>query len=235
MDNHTELLNKLKEWGATFIGCSRVDEYLDNSLKPLKYAITVGIRLSDSIINEITDGPTYTYFHHYRTVNTLIDQITLKGLLYIQERGYNALAVPASQTVHNVGVEYSGIFSHKIAAVKAGLGWIGKSNLFIHKDYGPRVRLGTLFTDMELPVSVDVEIKEACGNCKKCVESCPAMALTGNAWYLGCERKHILDPRACSEYLNDKFKLIGRGSVCGICIKVCPVGGRQVASSSVHE
>lgn len=218
-----ELDFKLKEWGASFVGFSNVEKNLPDSLKELKYAVTIGVRLSDFIIDEIEDKPTYTYFHHYRTVNTLIDQIALRGQLLIQERGYKALAVPASQTVNDVKDAYSGIFPHKTAAVKAGLGWIGKSGLFISSKYGPRLRLGTVLTNMEVPVSNNI-LKSLCGSCKECVVNCPAMAITGALWEEGCERSLIIDAKACSDYMKEKFKHIGRGSVCGICIKVCPKG-----------
>ena len=91
MEFHQELSSKLIEWGASFVGFSNVEKSLSGSLKELKYAITIGVRLSDFIIDEIEDKPTYTYFHHYRTVNTLIDQITLRGQLLIQDKGYKAL------------------------------------------------------------------------------------------------------------------------------------------------
>jgi len=216
-----EIEMKLKELGALMIGYSNVSDKLPERLKELKYAITIGIRLSDFIIDEITDKPTFTYFHHYRTVNALIDQITLRGLLMIQERGYKVLAVPASQTVNDLADKYSGIFPHKTAAVKAGLGWIGKNGLFISSQYGSRVRLGTILTDMEVPCS-NLVIASRCGDCNICVKSCPAMALIGNSWSEGCDRSEIVDAKACSDYMNSKFKHIGRGSVCGICVKVCP-------------
>lgn len=217
------LEEKLKEWGASFIGFSDVGEKLPQNLSRLKYAITIGVRLSDFIIDEITDRPTFTYFHHYRTVNALIDQVTLRGMLLIQEAGHKAVAVPASQTVKNGADSYSGIFPHKTAAVMAGLGWVGRNGLFVGASCGPRVRLGTILTDMELAVEAD-EMEVACGECRKCVDNCPAMALTGNRWTKGGSRSDIVDAKACSDYMNEKFKQIGRGSVCGICIKVCPKG-----------
>jgi len=221
-----ELEKKLKDWGATFTGYSRVGDTLSGNLSELKYAITVGVRLSDFIIDQIEASPTYTYFHHYRTVNTLIDQIMLKGLNAIQENGYKVLAVPASQTVNDAVESYSGIFPHKTAAIRAGLGWIGKNGLFISNDFGPRVRLGTILTDMILPeVSKQEAIK--CGSCRKCVESCPAGALTGEVWVEGCNRSSVVDAKACSEHMNSKYKHIGRGSVCGICIRVCPQGSKR--------
>ncbi len=216
-----EIERKLKELGASMVGYSDVSNQLPEKLRELKYAISIGVRLSDYIIDEITDKPTFTYFHHYRAVNALIDQITLRTLLMIQERGYKVLAVPASQTVNDVKDKYSGIFPHKTAAVKAGLGWVGKNGLFISLQYGPRVRLGTILTNMEIPCNNAV-VAERCGDCNICVKGCPAMALSGKLWSEGCSRSDIIDAKACSDYMNSNFKHIGRGSVCGICVKVCP-------------
>ncbi len=226
MNIKQELDRQLLEWGASFTGYSRVDGKLSPNLSKLNFAITIGIRLSDFTIDEITDKPTYTYFHHYRTVNTLIDQITLKGLMFLQDRGFRAVAVPASQSVKDTADSYCGIFPHKTAAVSAGCGWMGKNGLFISLDYGPRVRLGTILTDMDLKVENNIN-GSRCGSCNKCVSSCPAKALTGNEWYEGCGRDELVNAKTCSEYMNANFKHIGRGSVCGICIKVCPHGEKR--------
>ncbi|TYQ16334.1 UNVERIFIED_CONTAM: hypothetical protein Cloal_2863 [Acetivibrio alkalicellulosi] len=221
MEFYEEIREKLIEWGASFVGFSNVGANLSNDLKELQYAVTIGVSLSNFIVEQISDKPTFTYFHHYRTVNSLIDTIILKGQLLIQERGYQVFGVPASQTVNNAQDKYSGVFSHKIAAVKAGLGWMGKSGLFISSKYGPRVRLGTILTDLKIPYSNVVNLS-SCGECRKCVENCPAMAIRGNDWSEDCSRSSIVDAKACSDYMNQKFKHIGRGSVCGICISSCP-------------
>jgi epoxyqueuosine reductase QueG len=222
---HNNFINELETLllglGASFYGFSDVREPLPDNLKRYPFAITFGVRLADAIINEIEDKPTFTYFNHYRSVNTLIDQISLRLVLALTQNGYNAYSIAASQSIPTAAIPYSGVFPHKTGAVRAGLGWIGKNGLFIHKDYGPRVRLGTVLTDIELPCE-DTIIDSKCSSCSLCVNSCPAMALTGNKWTLGTPRDEIVDAKACSEYMNQKFKHIGRGSVCGICIKVCP-------------
>lgn len=222
------LLNQIekiaKDMGATIIGYSKVEDKLDDTLKKLPYAISIGVRLSDFVIDEISDKPTFTYFHHYRTVNFLIDQICLRILLFLQEKGYNAVAVPASQTVNDKEDKYTGIFQHKTGAVRAGLGWMGKSGLFISNDYGPRVRLGTVLTDLKLPENIEKNNQDNCNDCNICALSCPAGAITGNVWAEGQEREVCIDAKACSEYMNKNFKHIGRGSVCGICVRRCPKG-----------
>lgn len=227
MDNVQIIEEKLKEWGASKFSFGYVGDCLPDSLKRLKFAVSIAVRLSDAIINEIDDKPTHTYFHHYRSVNTLIDSITLRTTLLIQDIGYLAMAIPASQTVKTKEDPYRGIFQHKTAARLSGLGWIGKSGLLITPEYGPRVRLGTVITNMELPVEKNVYDRD-CGECSICKSACPAMAIQGENWYEGAPRSRIVDAEACSNYMNAKFKHIGRGSVCGICMRVCPVGNKVI-------
>lgn len=224
MQPYEELVKLLEGMGASFTGFADISGKLGGSFQSCHYAVSFGLRLSDAIIDEITDKPTFTYFHHYRTANTMLDQIALRGQLFIQQLGYNAVAVPASQTVNNAGDPYSGIFPHKTAAVLAGLGRIGKNGLFLHEVFGPRVRLATILTDMSFPCEKPVR-KGSCQNCSRCVDACPALALTGKEWHEGTAREEIVDAKACSDYMNNNFKQIGRGSVCGICIKVCPLHG----------
>jgi epoxyqueuosine reductase len=220
-NSYKDLEELVYRMGGTFFGTSESAAHLPEYLKKYPYAITFGVRLSDAIIDEIDEKPTFTYFNHYRSVNSLIDQISLRLVLEIQAQGKRAYSIAASQSIPSSPVPYSGVFPHKTGAVLAGLGWIGKNGLFIHKDYGPRVRLGTVLTDLVLPC--DKELLEGkCGSCSRCVNSCPAYALTGNSWILGTPREDIVDAKACSEYMSKNFKHIGRGSVCGICIKVCP-------------
>jgi epoxyqueuosine reductase len=207
--------------GASFVGSSNVRDSLPETLKKYPNAITFGVTLSNAIIDEIEDKPTFTYFNHYRSVNTLIDQISLRLVLALTKNGFNAYSIAASQSIPTSAIPYSGVFPHKTGAVLAGMGWIGKNGLFIHKQFGPRVRLGTVLTDSEVS-SENIPLDSKCTSCNSCVSACPAFALTGNEWQIGAERDHLIDAKACSEYMNQKFKHIGRGSVCGICIKVCP-------------
>lgn len=205
------IIKKLQKSGINEIGFSRI-EYM-----PLKNAVTIVIPLSKFVIDGITDKPTFEYFHHYRTVNTFIDSTLLKCGLEIANLGYNYQCVAASQSTG----EYSAYFPHKVAARLSGLGFIGKNGLFISEKYGPAVRLGTIFTDMPLNVNKKSPINSKCGDCNLCVNSCPAFAISGEEWSADNQQKKIIDARACSEYMKKNFQQIGRGVVCGICIKAC--------------
>ena len=184
----------------------------DNEFK-LGYAISYTVRLSNAVIDCIDTAPTHTYFHHYRTVNALIDRNSLECGFMLERFGFRYAAVPASQ----------GIYSHKRAAVDSGLGTIGKSSLFLSNKFGPRVRLGTILTDCPFEVR-DINPTSVCGGCRICTNACPAMAIVGKEWSPGTPRDEIIDAQACSDYMKRAFKHIGRGAVCGICMRVCPHG-----------
>lgn len=217
--NNTELQNKIKNFllshGAGGVGFCKADENEFN----LDYAVSYTVPLSDAIVDGITDVPTHTYFHHYRSVNALIDHLSLRCGMLIAEYGYKYVPVAASQSINGFRAAYS----HKKAAVMAGLGTIGKSDLFISKTYGPRVRLGTILTDCEFDVPCVNPVSE-CGECMICTNACPAMAIRGKEWSPDCTREDIFDAQACSDHMKRAYQHIGRGAVCGICMKVCPKG-----------
>ena len=215
------LRNYLLEQGASDVGFSRID---DGDFGDCRYAVSVVVRLSDAVVDEINSEPTHTYFHHYRTVNALIDQLLLKAGLFLQKEGFRYITVAASQSVNKSGWNYCGRYSHKKAACLAGLGTVGKNSLFLHREFGPRVRLGTVMTDCPLPCARH-EVKSVCGSCRLCMDACPAKAILGGEWGVDVNREQLFDPAACSEYMKKNFQQIGRGAVCGICMRVCPKHG----------
>ena len=153
MSIQQELTLFLNQQGIQSVGFAHLEQEDINLLKQCNmdfgdcsYGISIAVKLSDAIIDEITDAPTHTYFHHYRTVNTFIDQTLLKLGIYLEQKGYRYITVGASQSINLNGWNYNGRYSHKKLACLAGLGTIGKSSLFLHKEYGARVRLGSLPT-----------------------------------------------------------------------------------------
>lgn len=227
MNYREELRNILIDAGAVKVGFGYVGDVLPEKFKHLKTGLSLAFRLSDQIINDIEEEPTHSYFHHYRTVNFRIDQIILTGVSKLQEWGFLAMPIAASQSVNIDGNKYRGVFPHRTAATRAGIGWIGKNACLITEEFGPRIRLGTILTDME--VIYDEPITSSlCGDCNKCVNMCPALALRGSNWYPGIKREELIDAQACSEHMSNYYKHIGRGSVCGICIKNCPRGSKVI-------
>ncbi len=231
-----EIKNLLTERGAVSCGfskCASDDAYL----RRLPTAISLAVQVSDAVVDEITDAPTMSYFHHYRTLNYFIDQLQLALGFYLQKEGYSFFPIPASQSIPSTEKPFSAKFSHKQAAVLAGMGKIGRNCLFLENTYGPRVRLGTVFTNF-IPVSLAESpapsknteynhgLSEHCTSCRVCIDSCPAHALFGRD-STSARREHLLDPEKCSSFMKNEFQHIGRGAVCGVCMSVCPAGKRH--------
>ncbi len=212
--------NKIKSFlienGAGQVGFCRLKE--DNPFG-LPFAVSFTVPLSEAIVDSINGEPTHTYFHHYRSVNALIDNVSLRAGIMLGKEGFRYVPVAASQSVNGL----QGIFSHKYAAYLAGLGYVGRSGLFISSENGPRVRLGTILTDYPFECNEEL-VPFGCGDCRLCTESCPAMAIRGEDWYPGIEREKIVDAKACSDYMKKAYQHIGRGVVCGICMRICNKG-----------
>jgi epoxyqueuosine reductase len=107
-------------------------------------------------------------------------------------------------------------------AVSAGLGVMGKNNLFINKKYGSWVFLGEIVTDRYFPPYEGS--LSFCAGCDRCVRACPMGALD--------EGK--INPEKCLSYLSQKKgelppeiaeKMAEYNCVwgCDICQKACPM------------
>ena len=213
----------MREQGIDVFGTSDCSSVVKEELRETPYAITLGVRLSDAVVDRINEGPTKMYFHHYRSINALLDASSLKCVIMLQREGYNALAIPASQTTNSSAI--AGDFPHKTAASLAGLGFVGKSGLFVTTQFGPRVRFATILTNM--PFETKPILESQCADCRACVSACPCGAIVGNEYKAGMQRDEVVDAELCSRYMKDKYQHIGRGSVCGICMAVCPFGQIQ--------
>jgi len=173
-------------------------------------AVVLGMPLSDQAIEEIVDRPTKLYFHHYRTVNTALDQLALGTARWIERRGNRALAVPASQITD--WQQQKAHLSHKKIGELAGVGWLGRNNLLVHPRFGARFRLVTVLTDM--PLVAGRPVAAGCGACRACLSVCPAAAIHESA--------ADFDHRACFEALKDfQQKGIVGQYICGVCVKAC--------------
>nr|WP_305891205.1 4Fe-4S double cluster binding domain-containing protein [Methanolobus chelungpuianus] len=199
------------------------------------YAISLGIRLIYPIVDRLPHrkerSAALNYRHHaYNVINSRLDLTASVVSSYIQERGYMALPLPASERIDNERI--CAQFSHKLAAHLAGLGWIGKSCLLITPDSGPRVRWTTILTDAPLiPTGSTTESK--CGTCNECVKICPVKAFTGRDFVESESRDYRYDAGKCEDYFNE-MKGNGQIPVCGLCLYVCPYG-RKKDQAAVRE
>ena len=213
-----ELKKLAQEYGADVVGFCKLPTPPVPELPHLQYALSIGVKLSDCVLQTIDSAPSFVYFQHYRTANALLDSIAFRLGREIEKQGFSAMPVAASQSLGKNN-PYCGILPHKTAAVLSGLGFVGKSGLFLSEAFGSKLRLATVLTDMPLQSEKPI-IENGCGECTACMRACPAGAIYGEKPTTDGERN--FDAEKCSRYMKEHFQEIGRGSVCGICIKVCP-------------
>lgn len=137
-------------------------------------------------ITEGTHFSNYTFYSYSRLNGFFRPQITYEIARFIEDHGYEAVAIfpgvpehwkpgnrplvpgrPAPEINLNV----------RVIGMGCGLGEIGWSKVFLHPEYGPRVRLGQILTDAELEPDPLPEPGSICKHCMKCVKLCPGNAI----------------------------------------------------------
>jgi reductive dehalogenase len=143
------------------------------------------------------------------------DAVTLMSLAqFIRNLGYEAHA-----SMNDTGLNIP-------LAIQAGLGEYGRHGLLITRDFGPRIRIGKIFTDM--PLAVDAPdyfgVKEFCDICQACSNACPPKAIpfdgpkaqAPNRSSFATIRKWTTDAEKCFKFWTSQ------NTECSICIRVCP-------------
>ncbi len=210
MNIKAEIKKFLHNLNVEIIGFGQIPEDLEvlEITEKLPRVIVYGYPLSKSVLATVTDRPSLIYKHHYKTVNWILDQTACNLVHFIEKKKKRALAIPASQIVD--WGHRKGHIPHITLAQEAGLGYIGRSGLLIHPIFGAQVRYVSVLTD--LGFDPDEKIEMTCGECRKCIEVCPAGAIGENG----------VDIIRCFEKLKEFAKIRGIGQhICGVCVKVC--------------
>ncbi|MCB0272167.1 MAG: tRNA epoxyqueuosine(34) reductase QueG [Bdellovibrionales bacterium] len=119
-------------------------------------------------------------------------------------------------------------------AKQAGVGWIGKNTMLLHKEDGSYLYLGLILTSLKLPE--DKATTSHCGSCTACLDACPTNAF---------EKPFVLNAKKCISYqtlenrkedMPKKIKsnLHGWIAGCDICQEVCP-WNRKAKQTNIEE
>ncbi len=152
-----------------------------------------------------------------------------------KEKGYRTHKLPYY-------IENGGIFL-KDAAVMAGLGCIGKNNLFVNPDFGPRIRLRAILLNATLPSTGAIEFNPCKGCHMPCWTACPQAAFHKRIYRkveLGLEelpgRSGVYNRRLCNQQMEMDIRNCEKIEVkeherlerlikyCRLCEFKCPVG-----------
>jgi reductive dehalogenase len=226
VDMAVEIKRVAKAFGADLIGITAFDErwvythkYSADTQKEkanelpegLDNVIVIAASMDHDLIQTVPSALSGTatglgYAHDTVTVLSLGQYIRNLGYRAVESLNDTALAVPY--------------------AIQAGLGEYGRHGLLITKEFGPRVRLGKIFTD--LPLSHDrpqrFGVKEFCDVCRRCADACPAKAIPhGEPSDRVYNRSNLVGVRKWSVDAEKCFGFwVGQNSDCSICIRVCP-------------
>ncbi len=113
-------------------------------------------------------------------------------------------------------------------AASAGLGWLGKNTLLLHRKFGSFLFLGEILTDAEL--APDEPVENLCKTCTSCLDACPTGAL---------EEAGVLNATKCISYLTLEHRsplpegadLHGYLAGCDLCQTVCPYNANAPAGN----
>jgi len=104
-------------------------------------------------------------------------------------------------------------------AVDAGLGECARMGYLITKEYGPRIRLSGVTTDMPLVPDkpVDIGVEDFCKICEKCSRTCPSKSIPfGDP----TDGDGIIRWKYNGQSCADRW--LATGTDCGICMRICP-------------
>lgn len=208
-----------KHYGAAVVGVTKLKDYhiythrgrtLENYGEEInlnhKYAIVFGFEMNTDMLNRSPMLP--------ETIETSKGYVgvSLIGMMltyFIGSLGYEAR--------NHIDANY--LVMPGLVAKDAGLGDIGRNTILTNKDYGSRLRLGVVTTDLELEIDepIDFGLEDFCNMCKKCSFICPSQSLTNEPKFdINGNYNWTIDAETC----YTKWRYLGTD--CGMCLSICP-------------
>ena len=215
MSETNTLRDYLMKLGASEVGFADVNglasEFID-----LPNGISLVLKLPKKAMQYIEEEDYPAYWNCFHTKIAELTEISLKGEEYIKSLGYNAFALTMQRNECDMEKLLS-ILPYKTIATKSGLGWIGRSALFVTPEYGSMVTLGGILTDMPLEFGTPITDSQ-CDDCENCQKACPVGAINPQKWNDRMNRADIIDIEACKDYVIDQYK---NGLGCTKCMCEC--------------
>ncbi|UCG70393.1 MAG: hypothetical protein JSV09_05080 [Thermoplasmata archaeon] len=215
-EENTKLIKRLAlDLGADLVGVSKVrQEYFfkDRELDHM-FAISLAMEMDYDKIEESPGPPSAT---EVIRVYCMLGEVTIKLASEIRKLGYPAYGHhPRASRTNPTKI------LHIPSAVESGLGELGRLGLLITPRYGPRIRLGTVTTNLPLlpDEPINFGASEYCEKCEICVRECEGDAIPMGKSVIRGYNKYKVDPYKCGPYF-------GEYDGCSVCVKVCALNKR---------
>lgn len=194
-DLKSRLKERIRAMGGD-LGVGNIERFADapqmmhpkNIFPDCKSVISIVAPIPRGSYRGITEGthwPNYT-FYSYNRLNTLFRPLlTYEAACMIEDEGWEAVPIYPG-VPERAGICQSVApdrpppeinLNVRILAMGCGLGEMGWSKVFIHPKWGPRVRIGTILTDLDLEPDPLIEPGTLCNRCMRCVRQCPGGAI----------------------------------------------------------
>ena len=210
-----DVKNYLLELGASKVGFADVNG-LARQFIDLPNGISLVLKLPKKAMYLVDKEEYEEYWKCFYSQIDVLTEIALKGEEYIKNLGYDAFALTMNRNECDMKKLLS-ILPYKTIATKSGLGWIGRSALFVTPEYGSAVVLGAILTDMPMEFGKPITDSE-CDDCTNCQDACPVNAINPQKWNDRLNREDIIDIKTCSEYIIGQYKA---GLGCTKCMSEC--------------
>ncbi len=179
-----------------------------------------------------------------------MDKVAFRLAEELERRGHPSFVTAAQETEWTYKRASYGRLSTRLLGVEAGLGTLGLEVNILTPEFGPRVYLTGILTELELeadkPITEQVCIGESCS---RCLHSCPADAVLqwgidkrkcateaqefGFGSMLGIFDRLFANPETARETFRSRdffgfwqglLRVVGSFGDCPRCLAVCPVG-----------
>ena len=215
MSNQDDLEKYLKKLGASKVGFADVDG-IANEFIDLPNGISLVLKLPKRAMEYVDNEDYEEYWSCFHRKVDELGKIALKAEEYIKCLGHDAFALTMKRNECDMKKLLS-ILPYKTIATKSGLGWIGRSALFVTQEYGSAVVLCAILTDMPLEFGEPITDSQ-CEECTNCQEACPVDAINPTKWNDRINREDIIDIDACFEYIMGQYRA---GLGCTKCMSEC--------------
>ena len=259
MDLKQKIIEYARSNGATVVGFADVSRF-DNApkghhpndfLSKAKSVISMGVILPKQLVDweglmsgsdylsdkdvrwEVESGHWYGRVG-YEAINIRLEQLGLMLSIYLEEQGFPSLSFPATYAHHAYIMEkipeYFAPFSHRHAAVLAGIGEFGFNNLVITEKFGLSIRFMSVITEAEIEQDPLLTDPICLGEkCLACINACgvPERGLHAISPVAKREDGIFIDMPSTVDKVACYTKYDGNARCWGKCIAACPVRSTQ--------